>query len=1402
MALKKPVYFFGDGKAEGKGGMKNLLGGKGAGLAEMSRLGIPVPAGFTITTEVCTSFYENKKRYPKGLEKAVADNLKKVEKVMGAKFGDPENPLLLSVRSGARVSMPGMMDTVLNLGLNDTTIKGLIKQTNNPRFAYDAYRRFVQMYGDVVLGLKPEGVDDIDPFEEILESIKNEKGVKFDNELEVDALSELVTRFKNVILKRTGKTFPENPADQLWGAIGAVFGSWDNPRADAYRRLNDIPAGWGTAVNVQSMVYGNMGDDSGTGVLFSRDPATGDNQMYGEFLMNAQGEDVVAGIRTPRPISELKGVMPEVHKQLEEISKKLETHFGDMQDMEFTIQKGKLWMLQTRAGKRTGFAAVRVAVDFVSEGLIDKNEAIKRIPPDGLNQLLRPVFDSRDKREALGRGRLLAKGLNAGPGAASGRIVFNAEDAEAWAARGEEVILTRIETSPEDIRGMDAAVGILTARGGMTSHAALVARQMGKVCVAGCGELNIDYPSRSMRVGGTTVNEGEWVSIDGTTGEVIEGKIRTIPSEVVQVLVDKTMEEKSSQIFQVYNKLMEWADQTRKLKIRTNADQPDQANQAIHFGAEGIGLCRTEHMFFGEEKIGPMREMILSEDKPSRERALSKLLPLQKKDFKGLFMEMEDRPVTIRTLDPPLHEFLPHNENDIQELAVSMGVSVDRLKYKIESLREFNPMLGHRGCRLGVSYPEITAMQARAILEAAVEVKQEKGKTPVPEIMIPFVGHVKELENQVNVVREAAEKVFKDKGAKISYLVGTMIELPRAALCAKEIANHAEFFSFGTNDLTQTTMGLSRDDSQSFLPYYVEADILDNDPFQTIDKEGVGQLLSMGTERGRQTRKNLKVGICGEHGGDPKSIHFCQGVGLNYVSCSPYRVPIARLAAAQAALEADGAAKKKPAKKKVAKKKVAKKKVAKKKVAKKKVAKKKVAKKKVAKKKVAKKKVAKKKVAKKKVAKMILRFKLSSLLILLFVFSCTEEHVGDTPPDRSLQFPVGIAIHPLGYALVVNSNFNVAYNSGSLRVVDLRALQTRIADDSIDKSDEYDYHRDLILDDLSIGLGNFAASIRLVSSGKNGLAAIASRGTKELLLIDLHIDDDDNLKLSCWQDRSRPSGQKFPECQGSAHIVDLQLNDPFDVLISDNQDYDVESDLTVWVGFLRSDVVAAVHVPKRFSSDDPSLLNLDELPEVAYSLETGNNGSNDMAQSPETGLVYVTSRYSGGKSNPIFYFDSVLGEYADVNSHDLYPDLLGNETRGIVFAEDGLTAGILMRDPDILAFVDTTPDYTGLPAHTPLGQVVVGANPSRVKGHENLMYATCAEDDAIYVVDALQMRLIDKREDVCRGPFDIGFYDTDQVTWALVTCFEDDSVAILDVDPSSQRFLEVIARVGEPRNED
>ena len=900
---EKYVYFFGGNKAEGKSEMKNLLGGKGANLAEMVNIGLPVPAGFTITTDVCTYYYANKKKYPKELKEQVLKALAKVEGIMGAKFGDAKNPLLVSVRSGARASMPGMMDTILNLGLNDKTVQGLIEKTGNPRFAYDSYRRFVQMYGDVVLGLQPKDKHDRDPFEIILDAKKHETGIEKDTDLTADQLKEIVAEYKAAIKEHTGSDFPENPMDQLWGAVGAVFQSWMNERANVYRKLNNIPAEWGTAVNVQSMVFGNMGDDSGTGVAFTRDPSNGDNIFYGEYLFNAQGEDVVAGIRTPLPIAPLEMDDKNGYKQLMNIRSILEKHYKDMMDIEFTIQQGKLWMLQCRVGKRTGFAAVKIAVDMVRQKLIDKEEALMRILPDQLNQLLRPIFDLKEKSKAIANGQLLAKGLNAGPGAACGKVAFTATDAEEMAAKGDKVILVRIETSPEDIKGMNASEGILTAKGGMTSHAALVARQMGKVCVAGCGALEIDYKAGRMTVAGSShvIMEGDYISIDGTTGEVIAGQITTKPSEVVQVLITKEMDAKDSDVYKTYKDLMTWADNARTMNVRTNADQPDQSENAIAFGAEGIGLCRTEHMFFGENRILAVREMILTDTEEGRKGALAKLLPYQREDFAGIFEVMKGKPVTIRTLDPPLHEFLPHSDKEIEEVANELNFPFKKVKDKIESLKEFNPMLGFRGCRLGISYPEITEMQARAIFEAAVDTAK-KGIKVLPEIMIPLVSHVNELKLQEQIVRRVAEEVFKEKGKRINYLVGTMIELPRAALTANEIAGVAEFFSFGTNDLTQTTFGLSRDDAGMFLPRYIEKDILPRDPFESLDQSGVGQLVEIGTQRGRSVNPKLKVGICGEHGGEPESVEFCHRTGLNYVSCSPFRVPIARLAAARAAL--------------------------------------------------------------------------------------------------------------------------------------------------------------------------------------------------------------------------------------------------------------------------------------------------------------------------------------------------------------------------------------------------------------------------------------------------------------------------------------------------------------------
>ena len=895
----KYVYNFGGDSAEGKAEMKNLLGGKGANLAEMTNINLKVPAGFTITTEVCTYFMENT-NYPEGLKNDVEVSLRRIEEIMGAKFGDVENPLLLSIRSGARISMPGMMDTVLNLGLNDQTVKGLIARTSNPRFAYDSYRRFVSMFADVVLGIKA-GENEEDPFEKVIEAKKKERNVEEDVDLGADDWKELVGVFKGIVKERTGKAFPEDPMEQMWAAIGAVFESWNVERAITYRSLNNIPETWGTAVNVQSMVFGNMGNDCATGVAFTRNPANGVKEFYGEYLINAQGEDVVAGIRTPMTINDMEKDLPECYNELVTNYKILEKHYREMQDMEFTVQGGKLWMLQTRTGKRTGMASIRIAVEMVAEGLISKQEALLRIEPEQLNQLLRPIFDVKEKNKAIESGGFLAKGLNAGPGAASGRIAFSAKEAVALSKNGDEVILVRIETSPEDIKGMAASAGILTARGGMTSHAALVARQLGKVCVAGCKELNINYDSCEMKVSGHEYKEGDWISIDGTSGEVLDGKIKTLPSEIVQVLVDKTLDPDASESYHIYSKLMDWADNERRLKIRTNADQPDQCLVARSFGAEGIGLTRTEHMFFGGDRIMAVREMILSDSIDDRKKALAKLLPMQRDDFAGIFRAMDGLPVTIRTLDPPLHEFLPHTDEEINELATEMGVEPAVLHIKIESLREANPMLGHRGCRLGNVYPEITEMQARAILEAAVIVTKENIKV-LPEIMIPLVGYKEELVRQDKVVRRVADEVIAASGVELNYMVGTMIELPRAAIVADQIAEVAEFFSFGTNDLTQTTMGISRDDSMGFLPYYLDNKIIDHEPFQSIDQDGVGKLMEWGVEKGRTTRASLKIGICGEHGGEPRSVMFCHHIGLDYVSCSPYRIPIARMAAAQAVL--------------------------------------------------------------------------------------------------------------------------------------------------------------------------------------------------------------------------------------------------------------------------------------------------------------------------------------------------------------------------------------------------------------------------------------------------------------------------------------------------------------------
>ena len=910
----KYVYYFGGKSAEGDASLRNTLGGKGANLCEMARIGLPVPAGFTLTTDVCTYFYGHNKQYPPELKAQVLEALKKTEAEMGAKLGDPANPLLVSCRSGARDSMPGMMDTVLNIGLNEKTLAGLIAKTGNERFGWDTYRRFVQMYGDVVLGLKPTDKKEIDPFEKIMEELKHEKGVHLDNELTVNDLKELVRRFKKAVKDRTGHDFPDDAHEQMWGAIGAVFGSWMNDRAIVYRRQYNIPHEWGTAANICAMVFGNMGDDCCTGVAFTRDPASGENVFYGEYLTNAQGEDVVAGIRTPKKISELKDEMPPVYAQLEEVRNILEKHYRDVQDIEFTVQKGKLWMLQTRNGKRTGFAAVKFAVDMVDEGLIEWKEAIgkNRIPPDDLNQLLQPIFDLDAKKSSVKDGHLLAKGINAGPGAATGRIKFFAEDAEKYVqthGRKEDhrVILVRRETSPEDIRGMQAADGILTAFGGASSHAALVSRQMGKVCIVGCSSLQIDYEKMTLKVGDKVLHDGDWISIDGFTGEVLAGKVATKPSEVVQVLIENSLKPSKAPVYKLFEKVMKWADKVRKLDIRTNADKPDQASQAVAFGAEGIGLCRTEHMFF--DHIREMREMILAVDAKARKVALDKLLPFQREDFAGLFRAMKGMPVTIRTLDPPLHEFLPHDHKGQEEMARDMGVSIDEIERRVKSLHEFNPMLGFRGCRLGIVFPEITEMQARAIFEAACMVKKE-GTEVKPEIMIPLVGFKRELDLQASVVHAAAQKVFKEQGASVEYLVGTMIELPRAAMAAGEIAQTAQFFSFGTNDLTQTGLGMSRDDYGSFIPTYLEQEVVKKDPFQVIDFTGIGRLMEVGVEGGRATKKDLKIGICGEHGGEPDSVKFCHQIGLNYVSCSPFRVPVARLAAAQAVLEEKEAKKK------------------------------------------------------------------------------------------------------------------------------------------------------------------------------------------------------------------------------------------------------------------------------------------------------------------------------------------------------------------------------------------------------------------------------------------------------------------------------------------------------------
>jgi pyruvate, orthophosphate dikinase len=906
----KYVYLFGNKRADGNGSMKPLLGGKGANLAEMSRIGLPVPPGFTITTEVCTYFYEHKKTYPKQLQAQIAAGVAQIEKIMGYKFGDAKNfPLLVAVRSGARDSMPGMMDTILNLGLNDQTVLALVKATKNERFAWDCYRRFIQMYGDVVMGVQKRPGEDHEPFETVIHRLKHDKYHKDveDTKLDIADMKDLVLRFKALVKERTGKDFPNDPWKQLEGAIGAVFGSWMNDRAIVYRRKYGIPHEWGTAVNVQAMVFGNTGEKSGSGVAFTRDPATGEKCFYGEFLMNAQGEDVVAGVRTPEPVAQLKNHLPHAFAELEKVRETLESHFKDVQDFEFTIQDEKLFMLQTRNGKRTGVAAVRFACEMVKEGLIDWKTAIKRVPADQLDQVLAPIFD----RAALKSAKSIASGLPAGPGAASGKAYFNAERAVEAAHKGEKVLLVRVETSPEDLRGMIAAEGILTARGGVSSHAALVARQMGKVCVCGASALHVDYATKTMKVNGQTYNEGDALSIDGTSGTVYAGEVKTAHSEVIQGLIENDATAIKGGTYKNFTQLMKWCSQVTRLSVRTNADSPEQTRNAVAFGATGIGLCRTEHMFFEGDRIDAMREMILAENKEDRKKALAKLLPYQRGDFTGIFRELKGLPATIRFLDPPLHEFLPHDHAQQSALANKMGISEERISKRVHELHEFNPMLGFRGCRLGIGYPEISEMQARAVFEAAVKVQKEGIKCR-PEIMIPLVGFKKELDLQIELVHKVAREVMAETKTKLNYLVGTMIEIPRGALTADEIARTAEFFSFGTNDLTQTCLGMSRDDSGSFLPHYAELEIVKKNPFASIDQTGVGQLMQIAVEKGRATRPDIKLGICGEHGGDPESVKFCHRLGLTYVSCSPFRVPVARLAAAQAALE--DAAKKKTAK--------------------------------------------------------------------------------------------------------------------------------------------------------------------------------------------------------------------------------------------------------------------------------------------------------------------------------------------------------------------------------------------------------------------------------------------------------------------------------------------------------
>jgi pyruvate,orthophosphate dikinase len=905
----KYVYLFGNGKADGDGTMKALLGGKGANLAEMSRIGLPVPPGFTITTEVCTYYYANRKTYPKELQNMVRNGIAQIEKIMGTTFGDRKKfPLLVSVRSGARDSMPGMMDTILNLGLNDDTVLALAAATKNERFAWDCYRRFIQMYGDVVMGVQKRPNEDHEPFEVVIHELKHERyhADIDDPKLTTDDMKELVVRFKKLVRERTGKDFPADPWKQLDGAIGAVFGSWMNDRAIVYRRKYNIPSEWGTAVNVQAMVFGNTGEQSGSGVAFTRDPATGEKVFYGEFLINAQGEDVVAGVRTPEPVAALKNHLPKPFAELEKVRVTLEKHFKDVQDFEFTIQDGKLFMLQTRNGKRTGLAAVRFAVEMEKEKLIDWKTAVMRVPADQLDQLLAPVFD----RKAVQSAEVIARGLPAGPGAASGQIYLNAERAVAAASKGERVLLVRNETSPEDLRGMIAAEGILTAKGGVSSHAALVARQMGKVCVCGASELQIDYTARTVSVKGKTYREGDYLSINGTVGDVYPGEIKTAASEVVQVLVEESLNGKESKTYGLFKQLMDWCSKVSRLQVRTNADTPEQTANAVAFGATGIGLCRTEHMFFEGQRIDAMREMILAESVEDRKKALAKLLPYQREDFVGIFKALDGYPATIRFLDPPLHEFLPHEANAQADLAKKMGVPVERVRQRVQELHEFNPMLGFRGCRLGVVHAEISEMQARAVFEAAALV-QASGVKAKPEIMIPLVGFKKELDLQVEVVHRVAKEVMAEKKTRLNYLVGTMIEVPRGALTADEIAETAEFFSFGTNDLTQMSLGMSRDDSGSFLPAYAELEIVKKNPFATIDQTGVGLLMQMAVEKGTRVRKDLKLGICGEHGGDPDSVKFCHRIGLSYVSCSPFRVPVARLAAAQAAIEEERAAKSK-----------------------------------------------------------------------------------------------------------------------------------------------------------------------------------------------------------------------------------------------------------------------------------------------------------------------------------------------------------------------------------------------------------------------------------------------------------------------------------------------------------